>query len=99
MSAESDVSTETASSPITEPGQSSLPDDFQINEAEVAPNEVEELQEGSSNDSPLKELDRKLEIPESKSEAVARFVFYLRFFLFSTSVESNPLKSSHSCLG
>ena len=80
VSAESDVSTETASSPITDPGQSSLPDDFQINETEAAPNEVEDLQEGSSNDSLLKELDKKLEVPELKSEAVARFVMYLGFF-------------------
>jgi hypothetical protein len=74
MSAESDVSTETASSPITDPGQSSQINDFQISETEAAPKEEEDQPESSNNDSLLKELNRKLETPELKIEAKARLV-------------------------
>ena len=67
---ESDVSTETASSPCTDGSQSSVTEDSQKNEAEdVSPRETCS-QEPSTHDSLLKELDRKLEIPASKDKDV-----------------------------
>ena len=88
---DSDVSTETASSPVTDHSQSSLLEDFQTRETVAAPKEEKGLQEASSSDSLLKELDMKSEIPELKSEATPRLVLYVRvFFSSSTNSESYP---------
>jgi hypothetical protein len=71
-SADSDASTETASSPITDLSQSSLAEDFQTSQTENAPKEDNFLQEVSSNDNLLKELESEALIP--------RLVFYMLYF-------------------
>ena len=66
----SDISTETASSPITDHSQSSLPEGLQTHGMAGDPKEDEDLQEGSSKDNLVKELDEKVEIPKSSNEPV-----------------------------
>ena len=71
LSAVSDISTETASSPITDHSQSGLPEDLRIFETEDDSKESKVLQEQSSSDNQLKELDEyKVEIPKSTSEPI-----------------------------
>ena len=74
---ESDISTETASSPITDLSQSSLQDEFKT---ETNLKEEESSQEDSQNEEVSKELDTKFEIPKVKSEtAMPRLVICLYF--------------------
>ncbi|XP_028404794.1 uncharacterized protein LOC114527359 [Dendronephthya gigantea] len=69
---ESDVSTETASSPCTDGSQSSVAEDSQKSEAENVHSQEKSSQEPSTstNESQLRELERKLEVPVSKDKDV-----------------------------
>lgn len=66
----SDISTETASSPITDHSQSGLPEDLQTYEPQGDSKEGKVLQEQSTSGNLLKEPDEKVEIPKSTSEPV-----------------------------